>query len=162
MLHSLCSEHRTALAQAFHWICFPKEQIHSLSLLPTNGCSNEISYPRPENADVLLCVLLTPNAVSSESEARNVHHTQTLSEESDTYALPPTNKKTLRIIGFINCFLHFFPSCLSAHLSEWRPLWTLFLTKNVFSEILYIFSKNCTLVHLLFHTLLILECSKKQ
>lgn len=78
----------------FHWICFPKEQIHSPSLLLTNGCSNEISYHRPENADVLLCVLLTPNAVSSEGEARNVHHTQHASEESDMRALPFLDKKT--------------------------------------------------------------------
>lgn len=105
-------EHRTALAQAFHWICFPKEQIHSLSLLPTNGCSNEISCLRPENADVLLCVLLTPNAASSENEARNVHHTQTVSEDSDTYVL--------RIIGFINCFLYcfFLLVCQPIHLKE--------------------------------------------
>lgn len=135
-LHSLCMEHRTALAQVFHWICFPKEQILSLSLLPTNGCSNEISYPRPENADVLLCVLLTPNAASNKNEARNVHHTQTVSEESNTYAL--------RIIGFINWFLHFFPSCLPAHSPEGGPHWTVFLTKNFFAEALYNFSKNLT------------------
>lgn len=89
-LRSLCTEQRT-LAQAFDWISSPKEQIHSL-LLPLNGCSNEINYPRPENADVLLCMLLTPNATSTENEARNVHHTQTISEELGNNALPPADK----------------------------------------------------------------------
>lgn len=62
------------------------------SLLSPNGCSNEINYPRPENADVLLCVLLTPNAASTENEARNVHHTQAIDEELGNYALPPPDK----------------------------------------------------------------------
>jgi len=88
----LCTEHRTTLAQVFHWISSPKEQIHSLSLLPSNGCSTEINYPKPENADVLLCVLLTPKSASTENEARNVHHTQAISEELDNYALPPPQK----------------------------------------------------------------------
>lgn len=38
--------------------------------------------------------MLTPNAVSSEGEARNVHHTQHASEESDMRALPFLDKKT--------------------------------------------------------------------
>lgn len=70
----------------------PLRSRFTLSLLPPNGCSNEINYPRPENADVLLCVLLTPNAVSTENEARNVHHTPAISEELDNYALPPSDK----------------------------------------------------------------------
>lgn len=41
---------------------------------------------------MLLCVLLTPNAASTEIEARKVHHTQALSEELDNYALSPANK----------------------------------------------------------------------
>lgn len=70
----------------------PLRSRFTLSLLPPNGCSHEINYPRPENADVLLCVLLTPNAASTENEARNVHHTQAISEELDNYVLPPPDK----------------------------------------------------------------------
>lgn len=71
----------------------PLRRRFTLSLLPPpNGCSNEINHPRPENADVLLCVLLTPNAASTENGARKVHHTQAISEELDSYVLPPANR----------------------------------------------------------------------
>lgn len=85
-----------------------------LSLLPPNGCSNEINYPRPENADVLLCMLLTPNAASTENEARNVHHTQAISEELDNGALPPPDKacKNYRFYSLLSLFSSFFPISL--------------------------------------------------
>lgn len=70
----------------------PLRNRFTLSLLLSNRCRNEINYPRPENTDVLLCMLLTPNAVSTEKEVRNVHHTQVISEGLDNYALPPPDK----------------------------------------------------------------------
>lgn len=92
-------EHHAACAlsaeQLWHerFIEFPPlKSRFTLSLLPPNGCSNEINCPRPENADVLLCVLWTPDAAATENEARNVHHTQAISERLDNYALPPADK----------------------------------------------------------------------
>lgn len=36
---------------------------------------------------MLLCMLLTPNSVSTKKETGNVYHTQAISEELDNYAI---------------------------------------------------------------------------
>lgn len=69
------------------------------------------------------------------------------------------------ITGFINCFLRFLLSFLSACLPERRPHQTSFLTKNISSQRHLTFFQGLHLgyciVHLLFCTWLILERARK-